>query len=247
MQQLKFYLAVLLFFIFKTSFAQNTTTVKHFDKVIVSPHIGATFIEGAVESVTIEKSTVANDKINIEVNGETLRIYLDDAKDVTKTETVYEDGNKITRPIYKGTVITATITYKALKELSVRGEETIVCKSILKGNDFKLKIYGEEQVLLNEVDLGDLKAVLYGESHLKIKSGTIADQVFTAYGESKVNAMEIKNNTTKITAYGESSFQVNVSNEIKITSFGEAVVEYKGNPVINKGLNIGNVKITKID
>ena len=247
MQQLKFYLTVLLFFIFNPSFAQNTTTVKHFDKVIVSPHIEATFIEGDVETVTIEKIAVPNDKINIEVNGETLRVYLDDAKDVTKTETVYEDGNKVTRPIYKGTVVTATITYKALKELSVRGEETIVCKSILKGNDFKLKIYGEEQVLLNEVDLGDLKAVLYGESHLKIKSGTIADQVFTAYGESKVNAMEIKNNTTKITAYGESSFQVNVSNEIKITSFGEAVVEYKGNPVINKGLNIGNVKITKID
>jgi hypothetical protein len=247
MQQLKIYLTLLLFFILKTNLAQNTTTVKHFDKVIVSPHIEATFVEGDVETATIEKSTVGKNKINIEVNGETLRVYLDDSKDVTKTETVYEDGNQVKRPIYKGTVVTATITYKTLKELSVRGEETIVCKSVLKGNEFKLKIYGEEQVFLNEVDLGELKAVIYGESYLKIKSGTIADQVYTAYGESKVNAMEIKNNTTKITAYGESHFQVNVSNEIKITSFGEASVEYKGSPVIDKGLNIGNVKISKID
>jgi hypothetical protein len=39
-----------------------------------------TFIEGDEEKVTIEKSTVSDDKINIIVNGKTLRIYLDDAK-----------------------------------------------------------------------------------------------------------------------------------------------------------------------
>ena len=247
MQKLKCCFTILLFFFFKTTFAQSTTAVKHFDKVIVSPHIEVTFVEGDEENVTIEKSTVSNDKINIEVNGNTLRIYLDDAKEVTKTETVYENGYTSKLPIYKGTVVTATVTYKTLNELSVGGEETIVCKSALKGDKFKLKIYGESQVFINEVELGELKAVLYGESYLKIKAGSIADQKYTAYGESKVNSIDINSNTSKIVVYGESDFKMNVSDEIRITSFGEAVVEYKGNPVISKGLNIGETKFNKID
>src|SRR6476619_7447719 len=110
MLKLKCYLTILVVFGFKTTFAQTTTAVNHFNKVIVSPHIQVTFIEGDEESVTIEKSTVNNEKINIEVNGKTLRIYLDGAKEVTKNEVVYEDGHKVKRPIYNGTVVTATVT-----------------------------------------------------------------------------------------------------------------------------------------
>src|SRR6187399_1535164 len=97
----KIYLIVLLLFAIKITNAQTTIKVDHFDKVIVSPHIEVTFIEGNEEKVTIDKSTVSADKINIEVHGKTLRIYLDDAKEVEKTQTVYENGNKVKRHIYK--------------------------------------------------------------------------------------------------------------------------------------------------
>ena len=247
MLKLKCYITILIIFGFKTTFAQTTTAVNHFNKVIVSPHVQVTFIEGDKESVTIEKSTVSNEKINIEVNGKTLRIYLDGAKEVTKNEAVYEDGHKVKRPIYKGTVVSAIVTYKTLDDLSVRGEETQVCKSLLKGNKFRLKIYGESQVFLNEVNLGELRTTIYGESFLEIKSGSITDQKYIAYGESKINSLGIKSNTTKITAYGEADFRVNVSDKIKITAFGEATLGYRGNPEITKGLNIGDVQIDKID
>ena len=247
MVKIKCCIAILLFFNLHFVLAQNTTKVSHFDKVIVSPHIEVTFVEGDEETVIIEKSMVNNDKINIEVNGKTLRIYLDGAKEVTKNETVNETGNNERRPIYKGTVLTATVIYKTLDELSVRGEETMVCKSMLKGDKFHLSIYGESQVFINEVALNEFKATMYGESDLIIKAGTIKAQKYTNYGESKVNSLDVKSSTTKLTVYGESSFLLNVSDEIKITAFGEAVVEYKGNPVINKGLNIGEVKITKLD
>ena len=246
MLKLKTCISVLVFFACKITVAQNTTRVDHFDKVIVSPSIEVTFIEGDEEKVTIEKSTVSDDKINIKVNGKTLRIYLDDAKEVVKTEEVYENGNKVKRPIYKGTVVTATVMYKKLEELSVRGEETILCKSVLKGDKFRLKIY-ESDVFLNDVSLDELQTTIYGESSLVIKAGSVKEQKYTAYGESKINSLGINSNTTKITVYGESNFQINVSDEIKLTAFGEAVVEYKGNPTITKGLNIGEVKINKID
>ena len=237
----------LLIFAIKIANAQTTIRVDHFDKVIVSPHIEVTFVEGDEEKVTIDNSTVAQDKINIAVHGKTLRIYLDDAKEVVKTEKIYEDGKEVKRPIYTGTVVSATVTYKKLGELSVRGEETIVCKSALKGDKFRLKIYGESEVYLNEVNLSELKTTIYGESSLIIKAGSVTEQRYTAYGESTVNSLNINSHKTKITAYGESNFQLNVSDEIKLSSYGEAVVDYKGNAAINKGLNFGEVRINKLD
>jgi hypothetical protein len=247
MLQLKCYITILVIFAFENTFAQVTTHVSHFNKVIVSPHIQVTFIEGNEESVTVEKSTVANDKINIEVHGTTLRIYLDGAKEIDKNEVIHEDGQKVKRPIYQGTVVSAIVTYKTLNDLSVRGEETQVCKSLLKGDKFNLKIYGESKVFLDKVDLGELKTTIYGESVLEIKSGSIADQKYVSYGESKINSLGIKSNTTKITAYGEADFQVNVSDRIRITAYGDATLGYKGNPQITKGLNIGDVHIDRID
>ena len=247
MQKSKFFLLVLTIVIFKSTFAQTTTAVNHFSKVIISPHIQVMFVEGNEESVTIENTTVDKDKINIEVNNSTLRIYLDGAKEVTKNEKNYDNGYKEKHPIYSGTVVTATVTYKTMDELSVRGEETQVCKSLLKGDKFRLKIYGESQVVLNEVNLGELQTTIYGESVLEIKTGSVKAQRYIVYGESKINSLNITGNTTKITAYGEADFRVNVSDEIKITAFGESTLAYKGNPKINKGLHIGEMKIDKID
>jgi len=247
MPQLKSYITIIAIFFLRATFAQTSTAVDHFNKVIVSPHIQVTLVEGNEENVTIENSTVSKDKINIEVHNNTLRIYLDDAKEIEKNKKDYENGYKEKHSIYNGTVVTATVTYKTLSELSVRGEETQVCKSLLKGDKFRLKIYGESHVYLNEVNLGELQTTIYGQSFLDIKSGTIKNQKYTVYGESKINSLGINNNTTKITAYGEANFRVNASDEIRITAFGEASLQYKGNASINKGLHFGEMQIAKIE
>ena len=247
MQKLKFIIVTLMIFSIKTITAQTTTALDHFDKVIISPHIEVTFIEGNEESVTIEKCTVDKDKLNIEVNYKTLRVYLDDAKELTKNKKVYDNGYKEKEPIYKGTVVTAVVTYKTMNALSLRGEETHVCKSLLKGDKFRLKIYGESHVILSQVDLGELHTTIYGESDLDIKSGSIDHQKYTTYGESKINSLDVSSNTARIIAYGESKFQLNTSKEIKITAIGEAKLGYKGNAVINKGLHIGEMQIAKLD
>lgn len=249
MQQsiIKSLLTLFTIFLALVSFGQTTTKVNHFNKVIVSPNIQVTLIEGNEEMVTIEKSTVSNDKIHIEVNDKTLRIYLDGQKDLPKNETTNKNGYRQKEPVYKGTVVTATVTYKTLNDLSIRGEETQVCKSTLKGKKFKIKIYGESHVILDDVNLDQLQATLYGESTLEIKSGAIKDQRYIAYGESVVKGFAIDNRTTKITAYGESIFNINASEAIKITAYGDARLEYKGTAVINKGINIGDVQIKKVD
>ncbi len=245
MQNLSFYLTLLLLSICNSVFSQNKTSVGHFDKVIVSPHIQVTFIEGNEEAVIVEKNNETDEKLNIEVKNNTLRIYLDDAKEITKKEKKLKNGIEMKTPIYKGTVVTARIFYRSLNELSVRGEEIIVCESPLNVKKFKLKIYGQSIVNLDEVHFTELQTSMYGESILNIKSGAIKDQKIKAYGEGEINAPEVITQTIKITAFGESKFYVNASKEIKITAYGEAFLKYKGNPEIKKGLVIGGLKISK--
>ncbi len=238
---------LLAFSAIQTSFAQiKTTNVDTFDKVIVSPHIQVVFQQDNSESVSVESSTEPEDNINIEVNGKTLRIYLDGARDVTKSEKTNENGYEQRKSIYSGTVVKATVTYKQLKELSLRGEEKIVCKSALEATKFNLTIYGASQVYLDKVDLGHLKTTIYGASYLEIQEGNIGRHKITAYGETKINTLGVDSKSAKIIAYGEGSYRLKVTDDLKVTAFGEATVTYEGNPKVNKGIIIGEATVRKI-
>jgi len=231
-----------------SSFAQlKTTAVEAFEKVIISPHIAVTFIKGDSESVVIHSSNEPLDKLNIKVVGTTLRLYLDGAKTNTDRKKVKKDGYKYKKPIYKGTVVTATITYTELNELSLRGEEKFVCESPLVSKDFTLKIYGESQVYFNEINFDKLKTTIYGESVLEFKEGHIGRQKITAYGETKVNTLNIGSDEVKITAYGEGSYRVAVKDRLKVTAYGEASIAYSGSPEVDKGIIIGETTIQKIN
>lgn len=234
-------------FALQDSIAQErTVNVDAFDKVIVSPHIEVNLIEGSEESVKIENAKVSNDKINIEVEGKTLRIYLDGAKTITKSERVKSEEWKGKRSIYNGTMATATITYKTLKALSVRGEEIVKSLSPIDQDKLKLTIYGESKVYFNSLTTEELTVSIYGESYLEVEGGSVDRQIYRAYGESEVNTTEMDNKSTKITAYGESNFRVNVSDRLKVTCYGETTINYKGNADVDKGIVIGEAEIRKI-
>tara|TARA_R100001369_G_scaffold37178_1_gene62607 strand:- start:804 stop:1547 length:744 start_codon:yes stop_codon:yes gene_type:complete len=247
MKNLKHITIIALIFIGQTLSAQTKKTVAPFNKVIISPHIETTFVKGDEESVTIIDSTEPDDKINIEVKGNTLRVYLDDAKEFTKSEKIEKNGMKMTVPIYKGKVLTILVTYKSIDDLSLRGEQKTVFESLINVEDFKLKIYGESVVLFNAVNFKEFDADIYGESQLTIKKGSISHQKITAYGECEINLVAVDNKTSRLKAYGEAEFTVNASERIKFTAYGEAELHYTGAADVDKGLSIGDSKINRID
>ena len=236
-----------LFFNTSVSKAQSKTfQVKNFDKVIVSPHIEVVFKTGDKEEVIIESITEPMQKLNVEVKNKTLQLYLDGAQIATKKDKINSTEYK-TVPLYKGTVVKATIIYKKVKTFSLRGEERFVFNSPIISNKLTLRIYGESQVYMNDVTLKDLRVAIYGESFLKIESGSIESQRITAYGESTVNTLEANNKSTKITAYGDGSFQFNVSENLKVVSYGEPTVTYKGSATLENGLSFGEAEIVKLN
>lgn len=247
MKNLKYFTLLGLISIIQFGYSQTKITVDAFDFAIISPHIEVIFLEGNEESVTIEESKVSEDKINIKVKGKTLQVYLDDAKGVTKTEKVNRDGINMTVPIYKGKILTITVTYKNLNKLEIRGEESTLCKSLIDVERFDLKVYGESQIIFEDVTFKDFDLDTYGESTVEIKKGTIDNQKLTAYGEGEINLFSVDNKNTKITAYGEAEFKINASSLIKITAYGEAKIQYKGTASIEKGIAIGDVEISNIN
>ena len=233
-------------FLGSLSGAQSAINTDDFDKIIISPHIETTLIPSEENKVVIESSSVDESKINIEVNGHTLRVYLEGAKEWTKTEKIEKDGYKTNRSIYKGKVVTATIYFKNIDELSIRGEQNHKVAGTISGDDFDLTIYGESIVDIDAISCNELKLVTYGESIISVKEGQVNEQKIKCYGESKADLLAVLSNTVKVTTYGESELKLNVSEEIKVTSYGESKLQYKGNAVVKKGLSFGESSIIRL-
>lgn len=246
MQNFKLLLAPVLLGCYSSAYCQQMP-VGHFDKVIISPRIQVTFIQGEREGVTFDSTAPHARDVRVELHGNTLRIYLKGAKELEKTCITYEHGFREKRPVYQGTLIRAVVTYRTLHTLSVRGDETQTIKSMVTARHFLLRVMGAAHILFDRVDLGSLHAVLYGSSTLDILSGSIGEERFTAYGESRINALSVNSATGRITAYGEADFSMNVSQEITISSFGTARLRYRGAAQINKGINIDGPRIMKLD
>lgn len=225
----------------------NTITIdKDFDKIIVNPHIEVVFREGENESVVVEDISVSMDKLNVEVKGKTLHVYLDGARPLTKSKKGKDEWGNNKSSIYKGRIVKMIITSKNVKEYSLRGEEKIVFDSPINRKELQLKIYGESEVTINELIVDELEVAMYGENELKIKKGSTQYQKFVLYGESDINTLDLENKTTKVVAYGEGFLQLNTLEKLKITAYGEAKILYKGDPEITKRIILGEATIKKI-
>jgi len=240
-------LAVTTLFIATAVHAQSIP-VDRFHKVIISPYIQTTFVQGDEESVTINNIIVDSSKLHVEVKSGTLRIYLDGAKEVPHSQQEYRnDGSRQSGPLYPNHAVVATVTYKKLDALSLRGDETYLCQSPLYARDFILRVYGDPKVIFTEIHLTQMHTTIYGDANLDIRSGEANEQYYTAYGDGRVNATAVKGQTAKLTAFGEAEFRLNVSDWIRIITFGQAKLRYLGSPEISKGMHFGGVDIAKLD
>ena len=91
--------SLMLFVLFaglNMALAQSKTyDVKSFEEVIISPHIEVVFEKSDTEAVVIENINESYDKLNVEVKGKTLHIYLDDAKVYTKSKKIKTEDTLI--------------------------------------------------------------------------------------------------------------------------------------------------------
>jgi hypothetical protein len=215
--------------------------LKSFSRIIVSPRINLILEKGERENIRMVYDNVSEDKINIEVSGHTLRLYLDDAK-------VAEKPNPHTgKSPYHDATLTAYVTYTELDHLEIRGNQELTCKSPLLAERFTLKAYGENEISLYSLKTDYFRTSLYGENDLYVKGGKAEFQKYKLFGDNKINTQDMKSYSATATIYGESKILLTTHDNLRVNAFGESKVSYSGDANVNKGLIFGHTEIHKVN
>ena len=218
--------------------------LKEFNRITVSPKINLILEQGSKESIRLVYNRVEPDKINIEVKGKKLKIYLDDARTIEKHEKT-DYYNK--QSIYRDVNITAYVTYVNLSELEIRGEQELTCLSPIRSENFALRAYGENDITLSHLKTANLQVSLYGENKLTIEDGKAQYQKYRLFGENKIDTRKLRSYSTKTTSYGSSRIKLNTDDELRVTAFGESKISYSGPAQVSKGIVIGENQINRED
>lgn len=221
-----------------------TRTLSSFDKIIVSPHINLVLTQGSLEEAEVEFYNVDEMKINVEVKGETLHIYLDDARYIEKSKK--EKYGYHSQSVYHGAEVTAYVTFQDINTLEVRGEQDVRIDSPINTEDFKLILYGSADVVLRDLIAENLRVISYGENDLTIENGKVHFQKYTLYGASHIDASGLTSFHAKTKIYGESQLTLHASDALDVSAFGEPIITFSGNPQVNKNLMIGEAKLFKV-
>lgn len=216
--------------------------LKHFTRIVASPRINLILNKGENESVRLIYNDVMKDKINIEVSGRTLRIFLDDARKVEKMKPQeHRYGNR--ESLYEGASVTAYVTYRDLEMLEIRGNQELTCHDAIESEAFILRAYGENEITLSSLKTEYFKAKLYGENDLHIKKGKVIEQKYMLYGENKIDTRDLKSDYIVTSIFGEGTLKINSSEEVRVDAFGEPMIYVDGGAQVNRRLVIGRATI----
>jgi len=220
----------------------KSSEIAPFHTIIAGPHIEVILNPGEQEAIDIESYDVSENEVVVEVKGNTLHVYLRDARNLEKQEKHKGRGYKYSRGVYQDSKVTATITYRNLQKLVTKGEEKVTVNGTLHCPSFKYKSYGEQKVVFENVKVSNFRAKLYGSTKLEIKNGQAELQRYKLYGEHDIDTRNVISAIVRTANYGEVDMEVN-SDLVALTSFGEAEIKTAGRTKIRKGIVIGETRI----
>ena len=221
------------------TFAQETIALDSFDKVVTGQHIALILEKGDRESITLEYNGIEKEKVNVKVKRGKLMVFLDKAKYITKREKEWEGNWDTNRAIYEGKLVTARVTYRNLRLISAKGEQTVSSLNPIASEKLTVKLYGGVNMDLAVEQAEKLRVKLYGNNEVRIGGGKVATQKLLSYGENKIDAGTLKSTTIKAVSYGENDFKVNASKRVKVSALGESKFSVGGNANLNKWVVIG--------
>lgn len=239
----------LLFFaglVTTASFGQDAAQrVGYFRKVVACPGIDLVLKAGTEETVRFEYSNIDRAKIKMDLRGEKLHIYLEDARLYEKQKWVDDSGYGRKVDMYEDAVVIAYVTYKDLSGIEVRGDQRVSCESPIDSERFLLKVYGDNEVRLASLETRWLRVRMYGDNTLRIKTGHAGHQKYSLYGDNSIETRGLESFTASTTIYGDGKLSLNTSEELRLNSFGEPDIIVTGSPLISKGIVIGGASIVK--
>ena len=216
------------------------SSVESFHKIVVGPHIVLELRQGNEETVSLEYRGVQEEDIHVDVDGKTLRIYLDGAKMIPK-DSRSAHNSKWSR--YADAHVHAVVEYTDLRKLKVRGDQRVICHSPLTGSRFKLRLFGENDVTLTAVNTDVFVASLFGDNELAIDEGYVNKGKYKFFGDNQVYANGLESSYSKAKSFGESEFRLHVDDLLRVSSFGESTFRFTGNADVSRGFMFGENQV----
>lgn len=224
-----------------TGFSQAVEQdLKHFTRVVASPHVNVILEKGREESIRLIYNNVDPERVNVKVSGKTLRIFLEGARKVSKRIQA-RDGRTV--DAYDDVAVTAYVTYSTLESLEIRGNQELTCLDPIDADVFRLRAYGENEIRLAQLKTGFFKAKLYGRNQLSVHDGRTLEQKYVLYGENKIDAYGMRSDYIITSIFGQGSLRVNSAEEVRIDAFGDPRIFVDGGAHVRRRLIIGNADI----
>lgn len=205
----------------------DTRDVSSFTAVDISAPVNATINikEGAASSVHLSGYKNLIGHIKTKVEGNTLRIYVENHVDMITDKKV-----------------DAEITVPSLWALSLSGAPDVQTHGNITGHDFKLDVSGASKVTIDDLNTPSFNVDLSGASDVEIKSGTVAHAEYDITGAGKVEAFPLETVETVAMLSGAGKCEVNVKQKLNAHVSGVGKISYKGHPVLNSDVSgVGKV------
>jgi hypothetical protein len=217
--------------------------LRPFDRIVVSPKIDLVLLPGETESIRITFTGVDAKNIIIDQSGRKVHVYLEDFKIFDKGE---KRGSMFERrPRYRFASVTAYVTFKSLKLIETRGEGEVFCDGKIASKKLKIRAYGDTDTRLAYVEAKTVKARMYGDNTLKIREGEAGHVNYKLFGDNKIDSRGLESVTSNTTIYGDGRVSMNVTEEVRLNSFGDPSLFVMGSPIISKGIIIGEADIRR--
>ena len=218
------------FLLSTTVFAQKTETrqFNSFNSVKIGGNFDVIIQQGSTPNVQITASGVDSKEIITEMRGDELVIRMED--DRWNWKNSYE--------------VDIVITYTTLNGITSSGSSSVVTKSTIKSDNFKLRLSGSGKLKV-KVETDELEASLSGSGDIEL-SGKAKRQDISISGSGDIEALDLSTNSTKISISGSGNAKVAVSEEIEAKVSGSGDIRYQGSPSKQIVKTTGSGSVRKI-
>lgn len=215
----------------------EVVNVDPFSSVMIHPYFEIELKKGPKEKVEIMSSNVDLGLINVELNGRTLHMYLEDAKVAFKRMIT----DNFDEPYRDGTRVRAVVTYRDMDKLTIYGEEKVSVLNDIDQRKFQLKIYGDAEIDFQSIFASEFKVGMYGDNKLLVEGGDVSKQIYSMYGDNEIRAKKLSGSFLRLANFGDNKIYVGKQEYVRVTAFGDATVSYIGYPELDQRIAIGEM------
>lgn len=204
---------------------EDVRTLPPFTKLVIHPFIDVELNAGETSQMIVQTQNWNKEDVIVERNGETLDIYLRGLK----TKDIKGSWEK-----HKQVRVKVFILYQDLKKISLRGDGDLICHGAIAGPLFKLKVFGDSEVRLAQLDVDKFKLSAFGDAEIYLAEGRAAHQKWSIFGDNEIMATGLRSESARLRLFGDNELTLNTRDHISCTSFGDMRLQVVGDPQINK-------------